>query len=207
MTFSTLGTMASYVPKQGVTGTVDLSTATVVKGAGMDLITPTSVAGSGVTLSGGAVSFSASSTVSVNGCFTSAYENYVVVFTSSATAAGYAHVRIRLRVSGTDDSANSYKYVNLYIEPSISAGRETSTSMRAGRVSNNADANSLVVDIFRPQVANKTIFNAQNTQTQDSGFAVVSGGYFDVTTQFDGFSIYPESGTITGTLRVYGRKN
>ena len=173
---------------------------------GMDLITPTSVAGSGVTVSGGAVSFSASSTVSVNGCFTSAYENYVAVFTASSSVA-LAEIRMRLRVSGTDDSANSYKFVNLFIEPSLSASRATSTSMYAGRASNNADANSLTVDIFRPQIANRTIFNAQNTLSINNGFAMVSGGYFDAATQFDGFSIYPDSGTITGTLRVYGLRN
>jgi hypothetical protein len=30
---------------------------------------------------------------------------------------------------------------------------------------------------------------------------------FATTTSFDGITIYPSSGTITGTIRVYGYKN
>ena len=174
--------------------------------SGMDLITPTSVAGSGVTLSGGAVSFSASSTVSVNGCFTSAYENYYVVLSGSATGSAVA-ASIRLRASGTDDSASSYKSILMFVEPSLSAGRNSGTSLQCGRFDSTGDSNALAVEILRPQIANRTIFMATNATPYLGGLAVVATGSFDATTQFDGFTVFPASGTITGTLRVYGRRN
>ena len=33
-----------------------------------------------------------------------------------------------------------------------------------------------------------------------------SNGTFNTTTQFDGFSVFPTSGTFTGTIKVYGYK-
>jgi hypothetical protein len=37
--------------------------------------------------------------------------------------------------------------------------------------------------------------------------AGAGGGTFNATTQFDGFSFFPQSGTITGTIKIYGVRN
>jgi hypothetical protein len=66
-------------------------------GAGLDLITPTSIAYSGgsASVSGGAVTFSAASTVSVNNCFSSTYDNYRIVFRGSQSAASNLEAMLR----------------------------------------------------------------------------------------------------------------
>jgi hypothetical protein len=43
-------------------------------------------------------------------------------------------------------------------------------------------------------------------ETSDVTLAVQSAAH-DVATAYDGFTIFPSSGTIAGTIRVYGYKN
>jgi hypothetical protein len=38
-------------------------------------------------------------------------------------------------------------------------------------------------------------------------FSAAGGGQLTTSTQYDGFTIYPNSGNITGTVRVYGYRN
>ena len=77
---------------------------------GMKMVVPTSVAvgsGSGSVDTNGAVTFSGASSVSLNGCFTSAYQNYsIIVNDDSASATGYQ--LFRLRTNGTDNSTSNY---------------------------------------------------------------------------------------------------
>lgn len=207
MTFSTLGTMASYVPKVGVTGTVDLSTA-VVKGAGMDLITPTSVAGTGVTLSGSVVTISGASTISVNGCFTSAYANYYLVFSGLIGSASSTPFILRLRASGTDNSASSYAYGKSYALFSGSGGAQGQTAYTSfGDFINatNARKGSLLLTLTSPQLAETTGYHVQSIRG-DAGD--VQNGAHNVNSAFDGFTTSSANATtLSGTIRIYGLRN
>ena len=208
MTFSTLGTMASYVPKQGVTGTVDLSTATVVKGAGMDLITPTSVAGSGVTLSGGQVTFTAASTVSVNGCYSSAYDNYVVIYAESARSAALS-TYLRMRVAGSDSSAANYAYKNVALpanSATVTWGAQGNGTTDTSALLSNGDSSTTnyLINVASPFIATSTKMGFVVGST--AAMQVISAA-FTAATSFDGFTIYTGSGNITGTIRVYGLRN
>ena len=198
MTFSTLGTMASYVPKQGVTGTVDLSTATVVKGAGMDLMTPSGVVNG--TLSGGEVSFSAAATLSVNGCFNSTYDAYRIVaqFSQSVDTTIYA----RMRAAGTDASGANYDFEALLVAgTSITAGRVTAgTSMNFAYASTDTFVN---IDMHNPALAATTYLLAAAYYGPGVAYTQHSARHA-VSTAYDGFTFIPGSGTITGKLRVYG---
>jgi hypothetical protein len=67
----------------------------------------------------------------------------------------------------------------------------------------------LAIDVDSPFMSANTLtaavlsgFNAATTY-----MLAFSGGTFNSTTQFDGFSVYPDDGTITGTVRVYGYLN
>ena len=207
MTFSTLGTMASYVPKQGVTGTVDLSTATVVKGAGMDLITPTSVVGA--TLSGGQVTFSASTEVDVNGCFTSAYDNYVVKMLMAPSA--IANVGMRMRVAGANATAANYNFqVSAWLSTSGSGGRTTgATSWSSLGAVDAAVEQATTIDFFSPFLSSATsgMYTAVRNGAGSSIGINLSTFAYNASTSFDGFALIPSSGNITGTLRIYGLRN
>ena len=64
--------------------------------AGLTLITPSSVAGSGVSVSAsGKVTFTAATSVSVNGVFSATHDNYLVVVRGSVQ-----HLAAPLRIVG-----------------------------------------------------------------------------------------------------------
>ena len=174
-----------------------------VAGAGMDLITPTSVAGTGVTVSGGAVSFTAATAVSVNGCFTSTYENYLVIFSPVATASSQT-VATRLRLSGTDATgASDYVVQQSLAYGALIAGQTTTSSTWImGRVNTHRSPHS--VFLYAPALAQETSINSVGGAS-DSLYT--SMGYHALATAYDGFTVYPTSSSMTGTLRVYGLRN
>jgi hypothetical protein len=150
--------------------------------------------------------FSAVSAVNVNNCFTSTYRNYRVLVEASL-ASGSNAWSLRLRSSGSDTATN---YQNTGFETNLSVtGRIGSDGsvMKIGVVAANGGFSS--IDLFAPNVAVSTKALVAN------GAYLAGSNLFDISlinlqtdaTQFDGFSIFPPSSTITGTLRVYGYKN
>jgi hypothetical protein len=171
--------------------------------SGMDLITPTSVAGSGVTLSGGQVTFTASTTVSVNGCFTSAYANYWVIF-EGVQSAGQS-VDVRLRASGTDASGSNY--TRQLLSGQTGTPGAASVTGTLWDVVSVGDADAMVGEMIlrRPNLAQTTLFSSQGGR---GTYLTVLTGLHSLTTQYDGLSLLAAGGTnITGTLRIYGLRN
>lgn len=173
---------------------------------GSDIIYPTSVAGSGVTLSGGQVSFSAATAVSVNGCFTAAYDNYRLVFTATLGSGG-AGLTIRMRNAGSDDSTSNYAYQ--YIDAgstTVTAARATSqSSMQAAAANAGGGWNAL--DLFSPALASPTFFLTLCSNPVTNPSATYYAGGHNVSSAFDGLSIITPSSSITGKLRIYGLRN
>ena len=204
--FTGTSTFAGPVTMSG--GAVSMSGATSVTGGGMDLITPTSVAGSGVTLSGGEVSFSASTTISINGCFTTAYDNYLVQARYVA-AAGTPSVNLRMRNAGVDASgAGTYFYQRL-----TSAAASVASSQVTDSQARTCDASTLqnvsITEFFGPALAVTT--TGKNRGTYSSSTSGIQMNFHDfghnVATAHDGFSFYPATSSLTGTLRIYGLRN
>ena len=109
-----------------------------VNAQGYTAVIPTSVAGTGVTLgAAGKVTFSASTAVSVNGCFTSTYDNYLIVVDISATSAN-SIPQFRLRLAGTDASGATDYYSNSLVGSGASTA---AAAVRAiGRSRRTADS-------------------------------------------------------------------
>ena len=174
-----------------------------VVGAGMDLITPTSVAGTGVTVSGGAVTFTAATSVSVNGCFTATYDNYKIVLVGISSSAGAA-VPMRVRAAGTDASGSDYVSQLVYGDNTTVAGSTTTTTSFPTAIVCNTVSMIADISLFRP-------FLAATTQTVvvggRSNYLSTTSGYHNQAVSYDGFSILPSAINITGTLRVYGYRN
>ena len=175
---------------------------------GLVLVKPTSIANSGGTasLSGGAVTFTGVTNVSLNGCFTSAYENYLLKIRVTGSAANEGLV-VRYRAAGTDNSSSSYIVQSLSANDSVvNAGRGTQTAASIGNVTSDY-LSGIDTNIYGPQLATVTNHSSLAAFARVGGLLVINVGTFTGTTQFDGLTLQATSGTITGTIRVYGYKN
>ncbi len=175
--------------------------------SGLELITPTSVAGTGVTLSGSTVTYTSStSNISVNGVFTSLYTNYCVMLTGSATSD--LDSGVRLRAAGTDLSTSVYQYASdgWYGSTQNSAGGTAQTNVPFACSFGSGRTSSSKIEFFKPQTTDawKPI-NANVTFSHSAVGVIVRNvaGNANSATQFDGFTI-TNTGTITGSLHVYG---
>jgi hypothetical protein len=183
---------------------------------GMRLVVPTSVAvgsGSGSVGSSGTVTFSGASSVSINGCFSSAYQNYRIV-TNLTTPSATLSVAWRLRISGTD-AATNYGYSSQYAYISINAGGQevnggnALTSFPRLVHGSTTGGGSSSADVYRPFEAVETIATGVGMDYDSNAGAVLfqKGWRHATASSYDGFTLIPSTSTITGTIRVYGYKD
>ena len=177
---------------------------------GLELITPVSVAGTGVSLSGTTVTYTASTTnISVNGVFSSIYTNYCVMLTGSATS--NLDCGVRLRAAGTDLNTSIYQYASngWYESTQNSAGATAQTFIMLACSFGNGRTSSSKIEFFRPQTTDawKTI-NANVAFSHAVVGVIVRNvaGNVNSATQCDGFTIV-NAGNVTGSLTVYGYRN
>jgi hypothetical protein len=148
-------------------------------------------------------SFSAVSSVSLNGVFTSAYENYRMVITATTSSA--VGVSFRYRVSGTDATGSNYIRQSWNASGSV-LGAATST-LAFGIIigTGTAGLHWGNVEYFRPFAAEQTLSLTMGNNVAPS--SEIHSTQHTLSTSYDGITIYPDSGTFTGTLRVYGYQN
>ena len=157
---------------------------------GMELINSTAMSGAAV---------------SVNGVFTAAYAHYVV--TVDAITSASAYVRMRLRVGGVDSSSALYDRQGL-TGRSTTAGANNTGSDTGTNITMAGGTGELFarIDVYSPQATAQTgiLAFAGNKQPEVG----LSRAIYLATTSFDGFSLFPDSGTFTsGTIRTYGLRN
>jgi hypothetical protein len=153
--------------------------------------------------------FSGASTVSLPAStFSSTYTNYKIIYTVTAASVDSSVVNVRLRASGTDSSAASYSNAGVtYLigSSTIAAANILSGTSWQFTEFNSNDRNKVVLDVFSPQVAADTHFvwdtYGRVGGSQGGGHG---NGEFRAATQFDSLTLFPGSGTITGSYQVYG---
>ena len=172
--------------------------------AGLTLITPSSVAGSGVSLSGAKVVFTAATSVSVNGVFDSTYDNYLVVFIGTVTASSYS-INYRLRLSGSDVSGSNYTRQDITADgASVSGSRSSSqTESRFGEVATGLNS-GFHAYFYGPALAQPTATRSVTAGSISSARIKDYASTHSLSTAYDGFSVYPNANSITGSLTIYG---
>lgn len=208
------GSTTITAPASGADETIELSTVLAAKG---DIAGETWTGThdfSGATVSGipsGALQFIAgaapasASSVSIDNCFTSAYQNYRITWNGYHSAG--LDCTMRLRASSTDDTTSNYRW-RQNVMP-------TSSGTFAGYYNNGDDkwrvsyvqtgSTYWCMDIFAPQDAANTWFNCNGTGASNDMATFL--GRFAANTQFDGLTFFATSGSLTGSLRVYGFTN
>ncbi len=177
--------------------------------AGLTQLVPSSVAvgsGSGSSDANGKVTFSAASTVSLNDVFSSTYDAYKIICNLSTGTDG-ANLGLRVRVSGTDNSSSNYEnglyYVGAYSSQVPGSVNSNINTFFGGicDVSSTAGA-SWDFTLYNPFATAYT----KGTWLGTGFNSIYGGGVMTVTTSYTGFTLYVSSGTITGSVSVYGYK-
>ena len=179
--------------------------------AGLRMVVPTSVAvgsGSGSANAAGQVTFSGASSVSLNGVFSSTYDNYkILINTSAATAT--ADLTVQLLSSGTPLTANyniAYWY-KLIGSGAFGSAEQLSRSswLVSGLNNSSTTGETIVMELSNPFATRYKSYFANATRQDDYVWSV--GGKNNTTTSYDGFRIIPTSGNISGTVSIYGYKD
>lgn len=151
--------------------------------------------------------FTTQSSVSIASVFNANFTNYRIHIEQSGTAG--VSLFFRLRSGSTDNTSANYNGSGFY--QTAAAGTPTGQTYQSqtywwiGECGNGTQGYS-VIDLMRPFETATTgyfgnaIYNASSTS---AGHERMGGG-ITVTTSYDGFTFLPSSGTITGTVRVYG---
>lgn len=169
--------------------------------AGLAKIVPSSVAvgsGTGSADAFGTVTFSGASSVSLNGVFSSAYDNYKIIY--NLNAGTYSDVFLRLRNAGVDATGSNYYWSALYMTGTTLAnngGSTSATSSTFATVSTGGTSQGSW-EINSPFLARITSGNRMNTNPSLGEFAFFG---HTLANSYDGFTA---TGNLTGTLTVYG---
>lgn len=174
---------------------------------GMVLLTPTSIAHSGTSASIGAngqVTFTAVTSLSLNGVFTGTYDNYVLVLECVIATSGQ-NLSYRLRSSGTD--ATTSNYVRQYLQAngvSVDAGRDTAQNVAKLGFLNTTLKNGIYATIYGPFLTQPTASRSNGVSSLNSALLREEASTHSLSASYDGITIIPDANNITGTVSIYG---
>ncbi len=152
--------------------------------------------------------FTGSSGVNISNVFSSTYRNYRIVINYLQSTS--ALLNFRFRDGSGDISTSNYTFKNASLS-SVSSG-VTWTNNFNGRSQNyasvsfsNANTAFVTIDVGNPNISGYKVL--QVVDTDDFADTKIGSAGFQSNAVCTGFSLLPASGTITGTVRVYGYRN
>jgi hypothetical protein len=139
--------------------------------------------------------------------------NYRIVWSIDSSAASEAF-KMRLRVSGSDNTSTNYNWIRgatgqggaLSASGSGTSANDTSWDISAV---SGTRTSQVAMDVFRPFDSDFTGYtgNWGYFDSISNFYGGFNNGSSSVTTSYTGFTFFPNSGTITGSVRVYGYAN
>lgn len=186
---------------------------TTITGSGTinGLVLPTDSLKSGMVLIA-EQSFSGVSSVSVNNCFTETYDNYRLIIDHTNSDNADRIFGLRLRSSGSDVTSGYGSAVrgwDLYTSSaSFSDGYQASDRIHLGTVNVNIRG-AVSIDVVAPRLPRWTAFEGfvRGDVLGVRSYGGIVVGNLANTGAYDGLTLFPSAGTITGTLRIYGYRN
>ncbi len=165
-------------------------------------------------------SFTNSTSVQINNCFSSTYRNYRVMLSITGISAQSTNVYFRYSSGGTPNSSAIYSFTSLdggpTSSPTASSGRNlTATQFECGYYDpgyspNNQMPYYATMDIFAPNIGlyqkGMLGFSCSTYATAPiNTYVKFWSGWCLSNASFDGFQIRPQGADgITGIIRVYG---
>ena len=170
---------------------------------------PTSVvvAGAGSSASiraAGGVEFATATSLSLNGVFTSDYDDYMIVM-SGTSSAGDLGIQLRYRASGTDASGSNYTHQRIVAQSTaISGQRSSSETAKIFGFWSPTLKNGDVAYIYGPALAQPTASRNVSLNTSSSASIIDYAATHSLSTSYDGFTMLVGANSISGRVAVYG---
>jgi hypothetical protein len=181
---------------------------------GLIPITPTSITATGGTglIINNAVGFTSASAISLNGCFSSNYENYLIIFQVSGTS-GNPNIYFRMRSGTTDNTDGSYSYSGIKAAAGGSIVMDAAVNNTVGKFVENYSGYPYHIsgnlDFYNPfnTVATKFAFNSYGNNTAGAYSSFTYSGSHSQTVSYNGITFLTSTGTMNGVVRVYGYRD
>jgi len=156
-----------------------------------------------------AQSFSAAASTSMNSIFTSTYAYYRIIMDFSGTG---DFLYVRLRASGSDNTAANYQSAVQYANKSTAAASHDENGTQFARLAFLAASNgNISFDVLNPQLSVQTLISQQGGFFKTTSTTIIGtqhgAGLHKGTESFDGITFFGDTGTITGKVKVYGYSN
>jgi len=151
------------------------------------------------------------SSFTVDNVFTSTYANYMMrvsVFGSVAEV-----MKMRMRVGGVASASGYYMSGVLisYAASSVTGVNDTNAAFWSSRFLHSdtgaATRSVCSMDVFGPQIVCNTAVSGLFTDPRTNGSSGPFSGFHNSNASYDGFEITAPTGTLTGSIRVYGLPN
>lgn len=180
-------------------------------GEGLVSMTPTSIAHSGTSATinaDGGVDFVGITSVSLNGVFTSAHENYLVVIRGQDDSVNSPTTTMRLRAAGTDASGANYVRQFINGDSTSVTGRrdtgETSFNQPTLFYSGTANQGGVFMHLYKPYLAQPTLARTLAMMTYLGGYFLDHAYTHTLSTSYDGLTFIIGSDSVTGNIHVFG---
>jgi hypothetical protein len=151
---------------------------------------------------------SAAADVTFDSVFSSTYQNYLI--TGVLTGSADAGVQMRLRVGGVDLSGNNYSYTVLFNDTSSVSGTGGGTSQTSAKFTNSGSSGTSVFTSYMMDPFTAAPTGYMTNQARFIGGSQARCDFYggtNLNNSYDGFKLYPDSGTFSGTIRIYGIAN
>jgi len=149
----------------------------------------------------------AAASITVNTCFTTTYDEYLLVV--DITGSTLATLNLQMRNAGSTITAANYQWFRTGYDNNGSSqdGHAISQTAWLFGYANGTTPSVARINLYDPlnsRVANHNAFATSNNST-DGGISVFSTGFrYNSAQAFDSFVLSVSAGTMTGTVRVYG---
>ena len=175
---------------------------------GLIKIVPTSISvsgGSGAVDTTGNITFSGTTSVLLNNCFNSNYDNYKIVI-SNLTASSGQLLSYQMSSAGSAVGTSTYSHQRNYTQGTTTGGERTGPTTSSSLTYIGTGALNYVscefMNPFLPTIT-KSIAHGNYSDPSFPYYIDLFNGYHSTAASYDGLRIFSVA-TISGTIRVYG---
>lgn len=174
---------------------------------GLVVMTPTSITYSGTSASinaDGSVDFSAVTELTLNGIFTGDYDNYMIALRGTTSVS--TGIFMRLTVGGVANStASSYTRQYVYASDTTLTAARASFDFFASPISSQGTQRvGGTLYFFGPHLTQATALRSVEGDDVSSASTWDAAFTHNQSVSYDGLYLYPNTGSFTGLLTVFG---